>query len=284
MRTCRPTVVARPVAVVLVLAALLAASCSRGSDDETPTVTTTTAVIEVTTVPPTSETVPETTLPRGTPRTVTTQSTAMGPGSARIVGTVSGPEGPVTGAIVKVERFVGSEVATADVRTQGGSWSVDSILGGSYRVTIFRPPDLAQVAAEVFFLAADETKTLTTNLTRFGDEDVTATIDPNPPLLGQPAVLVVRFGTGGVDAEGRVVMTPRPGVRVQLNLGPGVGLETAALVITDGSGAASWQVRCIIPGQFTAAIIVGNTSSALILPPCTAGPAPAAPPTTDADD
>lgn len=282
MRTSRPGVVARPVTVLLVVAGLLAASCSGGSDDETAAATTTTAVIEVTTAPPTSETVPETTVPRGAPRTTTTQPTAMGPGSARIVGTVNGPEGPVTGAIVKVERFVGSEVATADLQTQGGSWSVDSILGGSYRVTIFRPPDLAQASAEVFFLAADETKTITTNLTRFGENTITATIEPNPPLLGQPAVLVVRFGTGGVDAEGRVVTTPQPGVRVQLNVGPGVALETLALVTSDGSGSASWQIRCIIPGQFTAAIIVGNASSALILPPCTAGTT--GPPTTPITD
>lgn len=266
----------------LVVAALfLATSCSGGSDDAPPTTTSSpTSVVEVT-APPVTETVPETTVPRGTPRTVTTLSTAMGPGAARIVGTVNGPEGPVTGAIVKVERFVGSEVATADVRTQAGTWSVDSILGGSYRVTIFRPPDLAQAAAEVFFLAADETKTLTTNLTRFGDNSVTATIEPNPPLVGQAAVLVVRFGIGGVDGEGRVIMTPRPGIRVQLSVGPGVGLETLPAVVSDGAGVASWQIRCIIPGQFTAAILVGNASSALVLPPCT--PAPAGPPPTQAE-
>jgi hypothetical protein len=266
---------------LVVAALLLATSCRGGSDDATSTTTSspTSVVVEVT-APPVTETVPETTVPRGTPRTVTTLSTAMGPGSARIVGTVNGPEGPVTDAIVKVERFVGSQVATADVRTQAGSWSVDSILGGSYRVTIFRPPDLAQAAAEVFFLGADETKMLTTNLTRFGDNGISATIEPNPPIVGQPALLVVRFGTGGVDGEGRVIMTPRPGIRVQLSVGPGVGLETLAAIASDGAGAASWQIRCIVPGQFTASILVGNASSALVLPPCT--PAPAGPPPTQA--
>ena len=267
-----------PLVAALSVGVLVATSCGGGSDDKTPS-TTTTAVIEVTTAPPATEPVPETTIARGNPRTVTTQSTAMGPGTARIVGTVTGPEGPITGAVVKVERFVGSEVATADIRTQGGSWSVESILGGSYRVTIFRPPDLGQTAAEVFFLGADETKTITTNLTRFGDNSTTASIEPNPPLLGQPAVVVVRFGTGGVDGEGRVIVTPRPGIRVQLNVGPGVALETLPMVTSDGAGAAAWQIRCIVPGPFTAAILVGNASSSLVLPPCTA---PAAPPPTQA--
>ncbi len=258
------------------VAVVLATSCSGGSDDETaPTSTSpdTTAVVVEATVPPTTA-APETTV-KGTPRTVTTLATTMGPGTARITGVVTGPEGPVTGAIVKIERFVGSAVATADVRTQAGNWSLESVLGGSYRVTVFRPPDLAQVAAEVFFLGADETKSIITSLTRFGENSITATIDPSPPLLGQAAVLVVRFGAGGVDGEGRVIVTPRPGVRVQLNVGPGVALETLPNVVSDGAGVASWQVRCLVPGQFAAAILVGNASSALVLPPCTpAAPAP----------
>jgi len=266
--------------LALVLAAMLVTACSGGSDDKSSPTTSpspdTTGVIDVTTAPPTTAT-PETTI-RGTPRTVTTLTTTMGPGTARIVGTVNGPEGPITGAVVKVERFVGSAVATADVRTQGGNWSLDSILGGSYRVTIFRPPDLAQGAAEVFFLAADETKTLATTLVRFGADGITASVDPNPPLVGIPAVLIVRFGAGGVDGEGRVITAPRPGVRVQLSVGPGLSLESLAITSSDGSGAASWQIRCLITGVIPASILVGNASSALVLPACTA--APAIPPTT----
>jgi hypothetical protein len=268
----------------LVLVAVLAASCSGGSgDDKTaePGSTTpeTTAVIEVTTAPAPTE-APETTV-KGTPRTATTQVTTLGPGNARIVGTVNGPEGPITGAVIKVERFVGSAVATADLRSQAGTWSLDSILGGSYRVTIYRPPDLAQGTAEVFFLAADETKTLTTNLVRFGDASVTASIDPNPPVIGQPAVLVVRFGSGGVGPDGSVVVTPRPGVKVQLNVGPGIFLETLPNVVSDGAGAASWQLRCTSTGVFPATILVGNASSALVLPACVPPPAVApAPPTS----
>jgi hypothetical protein len=275
--------------VILVVAALVATACGGGSDDNdddpSPTsVPPTTAPIEVTTAPPTTEAAPETTVPRGTPRTNTTAlSTEMGPGTARIVGTVNGPEGPVTGAVVKVERFVGPAVATVQVQSQAGAWSVDSILGGSYKVTIFRPPDLAQTAADVFFLAADETKTLTTTLVRMGTNSVTASIDPNPPLVGLPAVLTVRFGNGGVDANGGVTFLPRPGVRVQLSLSAGgMSNESSPLLVSDGTGAVAWQVRCLAPGQFPASIIIGNASQALVLPPCTAAPPPPAAPATTA--
>lgn len=272
--------------VLLVVAALVATACGGGSDDkDDPSPTTapsTTAVVEVTSAPPPTEAVPETTVARGTPRTNTTAlSTEMGPGTARIVGTVNGPEGPVTGATVKVERFVGAAVATVQVQSQAGAWSVDSILGGSYKVTIFRPPDLAQTVADVFFLAADETKTLTTNLVRLGANSITASIDPNPPLVGLPAVLTVRFGNGTVDANGQSTFIPRPGIRVQLNLAAGMSNESAPLLLSDGAGAVAWQVRCLAPGQFPASLLVGNASSALVLPPCTAAPpAPAAPATT----
>lgn len=262
------------------LAAVLATACGGGDGEEPePTSTSapdTTAVIEVTTVPPTTEPPPETTVFRGTPRTVTTQSTAIGPGTARIVGVVNGPEGPVTGAIVRVERFVGSAVADVEIQSEGGTWSLESVLGGSYRVTIYRPPDLAQVAPDVFFLAADETKTLTTTLIRLGTNSVTAEIQPNPPLIGVPAVLTVRFGSGGVDADGRVIVTPRPGVRVQLNLSSNITLQSSAIVVSGGDGSASWQVVCLQPGVFPASILVGNASSALSLPPCTAASQPAA--------
>ena len=263
--------------LALALATLLVTACSGGGDDDeaAPASTTpaTTPALVVTTAPPPTTTPPTTV--KGTPRTSTTLATTIGPGTARIVGTVNGPEGPITGAVIKIERFVGSAVATADVRSQAGNWALDSILGGSYRVTVYRPPDLAQGTAEVFFLGAEETKMVTTNLIRFGDNSVTATVDPNPPVTGLTFILTVRFGTGGVDADGRVVMTPRPGIRVQLNLGQGLGLETAAIVVSDGSGAVAWQVRCLASGQFQAAVLVGNALSALVIPPCT--PAAAAP-------
>ncbi|MEA2703027.1 MAG: hypothetical protein QOJ69_2287 [Actinomycetota bacterium] len=260
--------------LLAVVVALVAVSCG-GSGDKTPPTTTPTTAAPTTTVAPAS-TLPPVTAPPGVPRTATTQITEMGPGEATLSGVVNGPEGPVTGATVKIERFVGTKVATQTVLTAAGVWTLPSILGGSYRVAVFRPPDLAQPAPDAFFLGAAETKQLTTTLVRYGSTGVTATIDPNPPLVGLPATLTVHYGGGAVDATGHVVASGQAGVRVQISPGPGLSVETAPVAFTDGTGAVSWVVRCLQPGPVPVNLLTATTSSAVSLPPCTVPP-PGAP-------
>lgn len=256
--------------LLAVVVALVAVSCS-GSGDKPPP-TTAPPTIVTTTVAPAS-TLPPVTAPPGLPRTATTQNTEMGPGSATISGIVTGPEGPVTGATVRIERFVGDKVATQTVQTSAGAWSLPSILGGSYRVEAFRPPDLAQPAPDVFFLGGAENKQLNTTLVRYGSTGVTATIDPNPPLVGLPATLTVRYGGGTVDpASGEVIESGQPGVRVQIVTGPNFSVESAPVAITDGSGEVSWIVRCLQPGPVPVNLVTGATASTVSLPPCTIPP------------
>ena len=260
--------------LLAVVVALVAVSCG-GSGDKPPP-TTVPPTIVTTTVAPAS-TLPPVTAPPGVPRTVTTLTAEMGPGAATISGTVTGPEGPVTGATVRIERFIGDKIATQTVQTVGGAWTLPSILGGSYRVEAFRPPDLAQPTPDVFFLGGAENKQLTTTLVRYGSTAVTATIDPNPPLVGLPATLTVHYGGGTVDpATGRVIESGQPGVRVQIVTGPNFSVESAPVAVTDGSGEVSWIVRCLIPGPVPINLVTGATSSAVTLPPCTVPP-PGAP-------
>jgi hypothetical protein len=264
-------------AVVVALVALVAVSCGGSGDPPPTTLPPTTAP---TTTVPVASTVPPSTAPPGVPRTATTQITEMGPGAASLAGTVTGPDGPVTGATVKVERFVGAKVATQTLQTSGGGWSLPSILGGSYRVEIFRSPDLAQAKPDVFFLGASETKQITTTLVRHGSGGMTATIDPNPPLVGLPATLTIHLGGGSVDADGNVVQGGAPNVRLQIVVGPGMNLESAPALFSDGNGAATWILRCLQPGPVTVSIVMGAgasaTSNAISMPPCTVPP-PGAP-------
>ena len=161
------------------------------------------------------------------------------------------------------------------MQTTGGAWTLPSILGGSYRVEAFRPPDLAQPAPDVFFLGGAENKQLTTVLVRYGTTGVTATIDPNPPLVGLPATLTVRYGASGtVDpVTGDVVQTGQAGVRVQIVTGPNFSVESAPVGVTDGDGEVSWVVRCLQPGPVPVNLVTGPTASAVTLPPCTVPPA-----------
>ena len=215
---------------------------------------------ETTTVPPstTSSTVRPTTT-SGPPRTTTTTILTLGPGDATIGGTVSGPAGPVDGATVRVERLVGRATVTQDVTTSaGGLWQLASILGGSYRVRAFKPPDFAQSSVEAFFLAANERKIIDFKLPAAGGERITALVNPNPPRVDQPATITITVGTGRVDDQGRPTITPRPGIPLTLVGGPGIVVESTPQMVTDANGSATWRIRCSAQGANSVSLTVGT--------------------------
>jgi hypothetical protein len=206
----------------------------------------------------------------------------MGPGDAGMGGTVMGPAGPVDGATVRVERIVGKTVVTADVTsTAGGAWQLGSILGGSYRVRAFKPPDLAQSAVEAFFLAANDRKTIDFKLAAAGGERIVASVAPSPPRVDQPATVTVQVGTGRVDDQGRPSITPRPGVVLALTPAAGIVLESAPQAVTDANGAAAWHIRCAVEGATGLTLTIGNAATQVKIPACAAvGPAPTSGSTT----
>jgi hypothetical protein len=258
--------------------ALVAGGCSDSGSSAAPDTTTapeTTLRITTTTVRATTT---STTL---RPTTTVTTLLQMGPGEAHIGGTVFGPGGPVDGATVRIERLVGKLVAPADITTTGGgSWQMPSILGGSYRVRAFKPPDLGTSAVESFFLAANERKTIDLRLPAVGGERITAVVNPSPPRLEQPATLTIQVGTGRVDGEGRAVISPRPGVPLTLSPGPGIAIESVPQVVTDGSGSAAWRIRCGVEGANTVTLAVANGVTQVTFAGCAAPPAAPATPTT----
>jgi len=274
--------------VVLGVMAVLAAACSSGSPNAAPdptspgvtTTSTTEAVAPTTTARPTTTSTTSTTL-----RPTTTSSTllALGPGEASIVGTVTGPSGPVDGATVRVERLVGKNVASQDVTTTGGgTYSVANILGGSYRVRALKPPDFASSPVEAFFLAANDRKVLDLKVPPAGGERITATVNPNPPRVDQPATITIQVGTGRVDDQGRPAVTPRPGVPLSLTPAAGIILEGSPQALTDGNGSATWQIRCLTQGADTFQLTVGTGVTQVKIPACTAAASPPAPATTRA--
>lgn len=265
---------------MLLLVALVAVACSTPKPAAAPVTVPPTE--EPTTAPP-STTTPTTGKPTTTtstiPRTTVTTALTVGPGNAFLSGTVRGPLGPVDGATVHVERLVGKAVATAEVVTSGGGgWQLSSVLGGSYRVRAFKPPDLAQSDVQTFFLAANERKVLDFSLTATGGDRITAVISPTPPRVDQIGTLTVTVGIARVDDQGRPALTPRPNVLLTLNPGSGYALESAAQVLTDGNGAGSWRVRCVIEGANAIAMTVGTGLTTINLPAC--GSAALPPPTT----
>ena len=263
--------------VVLSLMALVAGACS----DDSPSAAPDTTTAQVTTTPTTAVAPSTTARPTTTSTTVrptTTQSTllSLGPGEASIVGTVFGPAGGVDGAIVRVERLVGKNVATQDVTSSGGgTYALTTILGGSYRVRALKPPDFASSPVEAFFLAANERKVVDLRMVAAGGERITATVSPSPPRVDQPATLTIQVGTGAVDGQGRPAIAPRPGVPLSLTPAAGIALEGTPQAITDGNGSAAWRIRCLAEGANTFQLTVGNGVTQVKIPACAAGaPAP----------
>ena len=247
-----------------VAATVAAASCSDSKAPPAPT----------TTVAPTTIAEQPTTTVAPSPRTVVTISPELGPGEARIGGTVTGPEGPVPGATVKVERLV-DEVAAAETTVESGPdgrWGVESVNGGRYRLRAWRAPDLAQVTATVLFVTVGESPPVDLPMQRFAsDARPAAAVAPDPPVVGQSAIVVVTVASGGVDNEGVVHSQPRQGVPVAFAVSPNVGITTTTLVETDASGNAAFQIVCREPGPIGAMVTVASLQTQVGLPPCVAG-------------
>jgi hypothetical protein len=241
--------------------------------------------------PPTLAPQPTTTLPdlslldlRSVPGRTTT-TVVFGPGRASITGIVTGPEGPVAGAVVRVERLVGDGHAVGDLVTDAtGSYALAGVLGGRYRLRAFKPaPDnLALVKPALLFLSGDEARKQDLAVDRYAGLDVTSAIAPNPPIIDEPANLVIRLTERSVDGDGVVRGTPIPGRRVELFASGSWRVDGANATVTDGAGQASWQVRCQALGQQALAVVVGDSDSfPLSVGACSEAPPPTtAPPPT----
>ena len=150
----------------------------------------------------------------------------------------------------------------------GGAWQLTSILGGSYRVRAFKAPDFAPSPVESFFLAANERRNLDFKLGPGGGERITAVVRPDPPRVDQSSTITITVGTSTVDAQGRSVLAPRPGLPLVLAERQAVFLESPQNQVTDAGGAATWQFRCTMEGAAAFTLTVGNGVTQVPIPGC----------------
>lgn len=196
----------------------------------------------------------------------------MGPGHATLSGAVDGSAGPVGGATVEVQRLVGNASATARV-TAGpdGRWSLPSILGGRYRVRAWHVPDQTMATPQILFLGGAENRTLNLGLQSFTGPIVTSAIAPNPPVVNQPANLVVDVSNRTVDAQGVGRATPAAGVSAQLS-GTGIWqVNGPNPATTDRGGQATWQLTCQAGGTQPLAVSLNGAASLPIDVPACSG-------------
>lgn len=194
----------------------------------------------------------------------TTTTVAITPGKANITGTVVGPGGPVPGAVVHVERLVDDAVGSVDVLTNpDGTFAVNGILGGRYRVRAFKPaPDnLALVKPELFFLSGADTHQSNLTLDLYSGINAAAAIAPNPPVAGEQANVLVLVTQRSVDGKGIVRAEPVPSTSIEL-FGTGQWqVLSQNLQSTDAGGRARWVVQCGASGQQPLSVVVGDNQS-----------------------
>jgi hypothetical protein len=255
-------------AALFVALASVTAACSPRGIRDLPAPPTTVAPLPSTTVPDFSAVA----LKPAPGRTTTT--IPMTPGRASLNGSVVGPDGPVGGAIVHVERLVGDGEASLDVATAvDGTWVVNGVLGGRFRVRAWRAQDLALVKPEVFYLSDGEQRVVNLQMARYTGLSVNPAVAPNPPEVGEPANLVVQVLQQSVDAQGVVRGTAVPFVRVDLFGGGDWQVSSANPTTTDANGLATWQLTCGAAGKQAMAIVVADTQQLpLDLPACALPP------------
>jgi hypothetical protein len=204
----------------------------------------------------------------------TTTTVAMGPGRASLNGSVAGPSGPVPGALVHIERLVDDGVGVLDVASAAdGTWVATSLKGGRFRVRAWRPPDLALVRPEVFYLGDGETRTVNLRTSTYTGLAVTSAIAPNPPIVDEPANLVVQVVQQSVDNQGVVRGVPVPFLRAELFGGGDWRLSSPNPSATDGNGRATWQMTCGSGGKQPLAVVAGDSQQfPLDLPGCEVPP------------
>lgn len=203
-------------------------------------------------------------------RTTTTTVSVAG-GGATLTGAVLAAEGPVAGAVVRAERLVGTAAAAVEVLTgPDGRWAVAGVRGGSYRVRAWRAPDLALVQPALLYLAATETRVVDLSLERHGGTAASGVVSPNPPVVGDPANLVVQVTRRSVDGRGVVRGTLLPGVPVVLTGNGAMEVRSANPTVTDGAGRGRWTLRCRGPGPAGLSVGVGSDAAPLplALPDC----------------
>jgi hypothetical protein len=249
--------------VLAVIAGAALAACSKGSGYDFPP--------PPSTIPDEQTTVPDFStvqLARLPGRTTTTVDNS--PGQAHIAGFVVAPQGAVPGATVHAERLVGDAVLVLDVATNpDGSFHIDNVKGGRYRLRAWRVPDLALTTPQVFFLNGNENKTgVNLQVTQYTGTNVTPAIAPNPPTVGDPANLAVQVTTVVVDPTGIVRATPVVGVPVDLQGGGSWQLQSAATEVTDATGTAIWRLTCTSAGAQPLSASVNGNGYPLNLPPC----------------
>jgi hypothetical protein len=209
---------------------------------------------------------------------VTVTAPAVGPGSSTIDGVVLGPGGAVPGATIEADRIVGdASVGTQATSAADGSWKLAGVLGGRYRLRAWKAPTLALTTPQLLFVADGAGLTVTLTLASFTGPQLSVSVAPDPPQVGQPASLAILVTQPVVGATGVVSSPGVADTAVTLIPGANWALSGPASAPTTANGTVLFTVTCLVPGPGgLTASVAGGPAVGLAVQPCVEPPAPPA--------
>jgi hypothetical protein len=257
---------ARWAAAALTAAAL--ASCSGGHRAVVPTTTAAPSTTTTSTTRPDDAAIALPTVQGST----TVPPIAVTPGPVTVSGTVTDTTGaPVAAATVALQRIVGNQVGQTQVTSaEDGTWTVQGILGGLYRIRAWRAPDLAEPDAAVVFLSETAPNPpVGLKVATYSGSTVQTAVTPDPPIVGEPVNIVVQVTSASVGADGVIRSPPQAGAAVAISAAGEWAIDGAAQQATSASGQVSWQATCEAVGsQALSVTIDAGDPVALTVPAC----------------
>ena len=218
----------------------------------------------------------------------TTTTAPMETGKATLKGVVQGPDGPVPGAIISAERLVGDTVQRLQGRAgNDGTFALEKVPGGRYRVRAFLPPSLVMGDPEVFYQPDGEVRELRLRLEPFTGVVVRDGTSPAAPTVGDGVNLAVRVSQAQVGEDGIAREVPVAGVEVRVRVSGLRLLDERPVTTTGSDGVAVFHFRCerVGPVVGTAEVAGVQEAFALDLPGCgSRAPTTTTTTTVDEDD
>lgn len=194
------------------------------------------------------------------------------PGRSDVTGTVTGivdgVVGPVEGAIVLIERHSSGGVGSQELVTgPDGTWSLDSVSGGRYRVRTFVPGQSTSGPSIVFFLESAAVQVIDLSVTGATPGHRFELFGPEQLTLGADETIAVTVSTESIDGRGVRVLNP-VATTVNLTTTDGMTIRSLSAAPTDAGGAARYLIRCDALGARSVTVATDGGTTVLALPLC----------------
>jgi hypothetical protein len=190
-------------------------------------------------------------------------------GKSSVSGTVTGPGGPVGGAIVRIERWVGSASGAIMTSTDGaGHFGATGLLGGHYKVRAWQQPALATFDAATGFVPFGGH--LQVNVVMEKHDAFTVQLAATSPTasVGKGFGVEALVTREQVDGNGVVIDGPVANAAVKLSVNSAVSIGGENPAKTGANGFATWTLTCQTAGSFTATATTIRGTATAALPTC----------------